>query len=821
MTLSIRAHHGSPGGPGDFLAFTTLLDRLQWQNYSRYETKDSSADKAPELQLGFSWGCAYALAAAVKNPNTQALFLISPYLFHDGVGTLKKLLLKSPLGDVLLRQLAPKAVESYLKKSLHPAPVTDEHRTHAKSYMAPAILKQALLEKDDFNRAQILANLKILNDRNIPLVVFYGEEDQTSSLSAQIMPLQKSCPDLQLIKFQQAGHALVGTKGIDIAQYLSIFTSMLEQGLPLQADAAQLPPIGYATKNSRRNNIYCFMQKHLQNIPHRPILAWVDAKVLEQWKGAHDASIEHKSVSVAELDKMINVLSRGLSNLGVTKGDRAIVFLPMGPALYSTMFALQKIGAVAVFLDSWARKDQLGVSAEIASPKLIITGERAYDYMLGVKEIDQIPIKIVAGPHQRTYDAKLEDLFKTRGFENSASLDREDTALITFTTGSSGRPKGADRSHRFLAAQHYALNRHLPYYANDIDLPVFPIFSLNNLAAGVTTVIPAIDVGVQKDSDAALLVAQILHMKVTCTTLSPSLLNAVSAYCLKNTITLPGLRRVITGGAPVGRDDVRRIKAACPNAEILVLYGSTEVEPMAHIESHEMLNQVSRADTDPDWVEEGVNVGKMDSGLQTRFIKISKDPVVIKSSDDWEHLLVAEGQVGEIIVSGEHVCEKYYNDATAFSRSKIRDEHGRVWHRTGDLGKFDDNGNLWLVGRAHNAIDRAGVYYFPVRAEFVMKKLPQVYRSAYLGMPDKILGESTWAVAALKPESKQDTKEAQQDIIANIRRLLDKNDIVADHILLVDEIPMDPRHHSKVEYEVLRQKILHMQPDSMTQETHP
>jgi acyl-CoA synthetase (AMP-forming)/AMP-acid ligase II len=242
---------------------------------------------------------------------------------------------------------------------------------------------------------------------------------------------------------------------------------------------------------------------------------------------------------------------------------------------------------------------------------------------------------------------------------------------------------------------------------------------------------------------------------------------------------------------------------------------------MAHIESHEMLNQVSRADTDPDWVEEGVNVGKMDSGLQTRFIQISKDPGVIKSSDDWEHLLVAEGQVGEIIVSGEHVCEKYYNDATAFSRSKIRDEHGRVWHRTGDLGKFDDNGNLWLVGRAHNAIDRAGVYYFPVRAEFVMKKLPQVYRSAYLGMPDKILGESTWAVAALKPESKQDTKEAQQDIIANIRRLLDKNDIVADHILLVDEIPMDPRHHSKVEYEVLRQKILHMQPDSMTQETHP
>ena len=186
-----------------------------------------------------------------------------------------------------------------------------------------------------------------------------------------------------------------------------------------------------------------------------------------------------------------------------------------------------------------------------------------------------------------------------------APVEKEHTALITFTTGSSGTPKGADRTHRFLAAQHYALNRHLPYVEGDVDLPVFPIFSLNNLAAGVNTVIPAIDVGTPSDRDSLILMAQMKSQNVTCVTLSPGLLNGLSKYCLDNKITLPGLRRIITGGAPVSRDDTKRIKSVCPNAEILILYGSTEVEPMGHISASEMLNLKTRADEDAEWVDEG------------------------------------------------------------------------------------------------------------------------------------------------------------------------------------------------------------------------
>ncbi len=333
-------------------------------------------------------------------------------------------------------------------------------------------------------------------------------------------------------------------------------------------------------------------------------------------------------------------------------------------------------------------------------------------------------------------------------------MEQEETALITFTTGSSGTPKGANRTHRFLAAQHYSLNEGIPYLSTDIDLPVFPIFSLNNIAAGVTTVIPAIDVGTQNEKDPVILLGQLNSCKVTCATFSPSLLNSLSAYCLKNKVTMPGLRRVVTGGAPVSRDNLVDFTAAAPKAETWVLFGSTEVEPMAHIEAKEMINFKTRASEDDEWVDEGVNVGHIVETLEFRFLKIQKGPVVIKEHKDWDAIQVPRGQVGELIVAGEHVCRDYYNNTEAFSRAKIRDERGVVWHRTGDLGRIDDKKYLWIVGRIHNAIQRGGEYIFPVRAEIVLKKLGFVKVGAFLGMPDPKLGERT--VAVVVPENPAD-----------------------------------------------------------------
>lgn len=790
-------HHGSPGAPEDFsLLLKALKEDLAGTNVLTYDrlNKKPKNDLDAEVHIGYSFGAVAALKYAAKSEHSKLVILIAPYLFPTKKpGALMKGLLSiPPFKNYALPLLAKKGIEKMLQESAHPHAVPESYQQNAKEYLNPKRLSQALLEKE-ISAKKITKRLEKLKARNIPVLVIIGEEDQTSyakeKKEEQFAPLLPY-KNIHIKTLPNAGHALLWTHTKEISE-------MIGEGLKKMTER-----LGYFAGKNENNNVASFLREHAKSFPTRNILTWVNPDDLKKWNGDLSTPLPHRSVKVAELEHLVGVLCHEFQKLGIKEGDRAILFLPMSLYMYASMFALQKMGAIPTFLDSWARRDQMGVSAKVASPKAMISADRAYTYLADVPEIANIPIKIVAGEVTSTieYSARLEALLQAKEAAGITPVEKEHTALITFTTGSSGTPKGADRSHRFLAAQHYALNRHLPYEDGDRDLPVFPIFSLNNLAAGVETIIPAIDVGSPASTDAMVLYAQMKSSQVTCTTLSPSLFNALSQFCLDKNLTLDFLKRIVTGGAPISRDDVARMKSVAKNAEILVLYGSTEVEPMAHIEAQEMLAEKPHEDSEI--VEAGVNVGGLDSGLQYKFIRINKDAVYVTKHDDWQALEVPPGEVGELIVAGEHVCEKYFNNEEAFFRAKIRDERGVVWHRTGDLGKLDQHKNLWIVGRVHNAINRQGKYYFPVRAEIILKKFPFVNKAAFLGISDPTLTEKTYAVFSSK-DATLDTQAASKEI----RRVLEKNDFVVDEVLHVDDIPMDPRHHSKVEYEILKKKI--------------
>ena len=560
--------------------------------------------------------------------------------------------------------------------------------------------------------------------------------------------------------------------------------------------------IGYSAGTTPNNNVASFLHRNAEMHPNATAYYWVAPDELQRWMEEKNAGdfVKHQQSSFREFAGDVERVAGGLRSLGLGKGDCVLLFLPMSVALYTAMLGLQRIGAVPVFLDSWARRDELDSSAQAVDAKAMISFEQAFELAAASPSLKDLSTRIVFGPATGEYTARLEELIQ---YPDSASIEpvaQEDTALITFTTGSSGAPKGANRTHRFLAAQHEALDDFLPYTEKDVDLPAFPIFSLNNIAGGVSTVIPAIDVGTPATHDSALLFAQINTCHVTCATLSPWLLNTMAADYHEQGHRLSKMRRVATGGAPVSRDNLIDFKAIAPQAEIWVLYGSTEVEPIAHIEAEEMLVLPNHASEDIEWVEDGVNVGHPVSTLRVKFLRIHTDPIEIQTKSDWATLEVGTGEVGELIVAGEHVCRDYYNNPEAFCRAKIRDTDGTIWHRTGDLARLDDNGFLWMVGRVHNAIQRDGQYVFPVRAEMVLQKLSFVRQAAYLGLPDAKLKERTACVVALN------TVERPQQR-TEIERIMKKHDLPVDELHIVDEIPMDPRHHSKVEYDTLRQQL--------------
>jgi acyl-CoA synthetase (AMP-forming)/AMP-acid ligase II len=437
----------------------------------------------------------------------------------------------------------------------------------------------------------------------------------------------------------------------------------------------------------------------------------------------------------------------------------------------------------------------LGVACEIVNPKAIISFEKAFLYLSGLAQIEKIPHKIVCFSHTNNYSYTLEELENNDELTHIQEVYSNDTALITFTTGSSGRPKGADRTHEFLSSQHEALKSTIPYEYNDLDLPAFPIFSLNNLAEGVSTIIPITDIGTPTPFDPVMLISQIVSQKVTCTTLSPSMVTGIAEFCKVNNIIIEDIKRIVTGGAPISNEVLISLKKSMPNAQILVLYGSTEVEPIAHIEVNDIINGNNN-----DLQIDGVKVGTIVPELEYKIIKINKNPIDLKNKS-WKEIETGNKGPGELIVSGLHVCKSYYNDPEAVIRAKIIDVNGKIWHRTGDVAILDENNNIWLIGRVHNTIVRKGKYLFPVGTEILLKNYPCVAKSAYIGIPDEEIGEKAYVVISLKESFDK------EKTLSEIMKLLEINNIIYDQIEVLDDIPMDPRHHSKVEYELLRKKL--------------
>jgi acyl-coenzyme A synthetase/AMP-(fatty) acid ligase len=556
-------------------------------------------------------------------------------------------------------------------------------------------------------------------------------------------------------------------------------------------------------KRSYRNNVALLLERHSERAPQRTALLWASPEAQAEWRRRPSAPLDHARLTNAEFVERSARIGRGLLELGVGRGDTALVFLPMSVELYAALAALQRIGAIAVFLDSWARRDQLAYAARIVAPRAILATPSVLA-LCDAPGLRDIRLRVAAGCASGSGNISFDDLAAAARPAPVAAVEPEHPALVTFTTGSSGVPKGANRTHRFLAAQHTALQACIPYQDADVDLPVFPVFALNSLAAGIPTVLPALDAGSPREDDPDLLLAQMRATEVTCATLSPGLLRGIAARCQKSGQKL-ALRRIVTGGAPLGRDDLEAVVSVAPRAEVRILYGSTEVEPMAGIEARAVLADAMH---DPEGIVLGVDVGRLVPGLRCRFLRPTREPIHIEAPADWQRYTVPEGEPGELAVAGLHVCRDYYADPEAFRRAKIRDCDGTVWHRTGDVARLDARGHLRILGRVHNTVQRAGQALFPVPAEMLLRRLPTVRQAAYVGMPDATLGEL--AVCALVPVAPalSLSPQARAALLSEVRTLLAAHDLPVDRVVLCDSLPMDPRHHSKVEYDLLRQSLV-------------
>lgn len=466
------------------------------------------------------------------------------------------------------------------------------------------------------------------------------------------------------------------------------------------------------------------------------------------------------SITFSALRERIDRASAGLQREGLRPGDRAIVMIPMSIDLYVAMLALLDLGAIAVFVDPWIGWRQIAAFAKYAEPRAWLGIPRSHALRLLVRSI---PITVTTGRRLGPFPARrtLSEIEKPAGDGAVHESQPDDPALITFTSGSSGEPKGANRTHRFLLAQHRALAAEFPAQEGDVDMPMFPVFALNNLAVGVPSVVPAMDFRRVDRVDGAAILRQMREHGVTTCTASPPFFDRLAV-----TGENPGLRRILTGGAPVSDAQLLAWRRAFPGTGILVAYGSTEAEPVAHISAEERLELKGP----------GFCAGKPVERIRAKLIPMG-------------------GEIGELVVTGDHVCRDYYRNPRAVKENKLVDPDGTVWHRMGDTGWFDDQGRFWIVGRVHSTIRRGDEMIHPQLVEQAARgEDPRIRRIAAVGVGERVV---------LVIET-----DAGDEIERDIRARLEAAAQTVDEIRLTREpLPVDPRHNSKIDYGRLRKQL--------------
>lgn len=488
------------------------------------------------------------------------------------------------------------------------------------------------------------------------------------------------------------------------------------------------------------------------------------------------SAIIHKCerISYKQLTEDVKRYSAYLIEKGLRKGDNILIFVPMSIELYKILIATFNIGAVAVFVDAWATKNRLSQALEIVPCKAFIGCPKAFILKLLSKKINEIPLNIISGIDK--FKPKNKDIQFEKGYKS-------DTALITFTTGSTGIPKAAKRTHEFLLEQHYVLKKHLNPEISDIDLTTMPIFALHNLACGITSVIPNFDPRKPADIEPAKILNEINELKINTTAGSPMFYDKLAQYCISKSKMPKTLEKIFLGGAPVFPKLAKTLNKAFPKTHTEIVFGSTEAEPMSSISTTELLEYSGS-------LNDGLLVGKPIDDINIKIIQSSNEPI---EEADFEKLWLNKGEIGEIVVEGKHVLKEYFNspEAQRFAKIKYKDQ---IWHRTGDAGYIDENGNLFLMGRIKNKFEKDGKEYYVFPIENLLLEIEGIEIGTIMKHNNKVL---------LLLELKKSYKNKKQQIEESIK----SSKIIYDEIILLDKIPRDPRHNSKIDYDKVLSKL--------------
>ncbi|HTR73764.1 MAG TPA: long-chain fatty acid--CoA ligase [Solirubrobacterales bacterium] len=422
-----------------------------------------------------------------------------------------------------------------------------------------------------------------------------------------------------------------------------------------------------------------------------------------------------QTVSFGELDDRGARVATLLRERGVEPGDRVGVMLPNVLEFPAVYYGVLRAGGVVVPMNVLLKRREIAFYLEDSGARLLLAwhgfAEEARD---GAADAGAELIEV----EPTAFAATLEALEPTPGL---ADTDYEDTAVILYTSGTTGKPKGAELSHRNLDENSEIVARTTAdVSAGDVVLGALPLFhsfgqtvsmnaSLRNRAC--LTLVPKFDPGEVLET--------IERDRVTHFYGVPTMFGALLHHPGRERFDTSSLRICITGGASMPIEVLHGFEEAF-GAELLEGYGLSETSPTA-CAGH------------PGQLRKAGSIGTPLERVEMRIV-------------DEEDREVPQGEVGEIVIRGHNIMKGYWNRPEATAEA-IREG----WFHSGDMGRVDEDGYFYVVDRKKDMIIRGGYNVYPREVEELLYEHPQVREAAVLGIPHPEWGEEVGAAVVLEP----------------------------------------------------------------------
>ncbi|MFJ8672596.1 long-chain fatty acid--CoA ligase [Streptomyces sp. NPDC093589] len=437
------------------------------------------------------------------------------------------------------------------------------------------------------------------------------------------------------------------------------------------------------------------------------------------------AIVHDTALTYAEVEHRAGLVAGNLLALGLERGAKVAVQLPNIPEFLYAYFGAMRAGLVMVPLNPLLRGPEIAYHLENSDAQVLITFEAfAEEARRGVSAVPGVASYVVGGPpggDPSSWAGAFGTLLAPVDIPEIVPTDADETAVLLYTSGTTGKPKGAELTHFQLYMNCTVAGELMEFEDDDVSVAVLPLFHVFGLSSvlnatvrfgGTMVLVPRFEAGAVLDA--------VQRHRATIFPGVPTMYVALLAAAT-DAWDVSSLRVGISGGAPMPGEVIRAFEERFPGVVILEGYGLSESASTTTFNISAEQRKV-------------LSAGKPVWGVQVRVVDADDKPLP-RGADS----------VGEVVIRGHNILKGYYKNPEATAEAMRGG-----WFHTGDLGYLDEDGYLFIVDRTKDLVIRGGYNVYPREVEEVLYDHPAIAEAAVIGRPDERLGEEVVAVVSFK-----------------------------------------------------------------------